>query len=168
MRKSAQSVPREVARYPPFEVLLANVRCGFFDWTCSLLMRREFSGHGCCPLSENVCRSARQRFFLCGAEPSQGRTAIQAVQVGPPAIRTGLHFKELDGSHVARYVSTEPSRVLLLRPCDYGQDRSRWIRMRRVLACIADGSIIAHNHGQGLVVMVERGCDDLPLKRVVG
>jgi hypothetical protein len=77
------------------------------------------SGHDCCPLSENVCRSARRRFFLCGDELSQGRTAIQCVQVGP-VILAELHFEELDGSHVARYVSTKPSWVLLLRPCDYG------------------------------------------------
>jgi len=49
---------REAARYLPFEVLLSNVRCGFFDQTCSLLGRGEFSGHDCCPLSENICRSA--------------------------------------------------------------------------------------------------------------
>src|SRR5260370_25688775 len=40
--------------------------------------------------------------------------------------------------------------------------------MRAVLACVGDGSIIAQNRGQGVIVMVERGCDDLPLKRVVG
>src|SRR5260370_36554212 len=118
-------------------------------------MRREFSGRDCCPLSENVCRSARQRFFLYGDELSQGRTAIQAVQVGPPAIRTGLHFEELDRSHVARYVSAEPSRVRLLRPCDYGQDRSRWIIMRSVLACIGDGCLIAQNACQDADVMAE-------------
>src|SRR5258707_9212979 len=120
-------------------------------------MRGDFSGHDCCPLSEIVCRAARKRFFLYGDEFSKGQTAIPAVQVGPPAIRTGLHFEELDGSHLARYVSTEPSRVLLLRPCDCGQDRSRWILMRGVLACIGDGLLIAQNRGQGVVVMVERG-----------
>jgi hypothetical protein len=31
--------------------------------------------------------------------------------------------------------------------------------MRGVLACIGDGLIIAQNRGQGVVVMVERGCD---------
>src|SRR5258705_10556436 len=93
---------------------------------------------------------------------------MQGVRVGPPAIRTGLHFEELDGSQLARYRSTEPSRVLLLRPCDCGQDRSRWILLRGLLACIGDGLLIAQNSGQGVVVMVERGCDDLPLKRVVG
>jgi hypothetical protein len=130
--------------------------------------RGAVSGHDCCSLSENICSSAVQEFFLRVNELSQRRTAIPGVQVSPPAIRAGLHFDELDGSHFARYVSTEPPRVLLLRPCDYGQDRSRRIRMRGVLACVGDGSIIAQNRGQGVVVMVERGCDDLPLERVVG
>src|SRR5258707_471416 len=104
---AAQSEAREAARYLPFEVLLSNVRCGLFDQTCSLLGRGEFSGHDCCPLSENICRSARRGLSLRGDELSQGRTAIQAVQVGPPAILAGLHFEELHGSHLARNVSTE-------------------------------------------------------------
>jgi hypothetical protein len=40
--------------------------------------------------------------------------------------------------------------------------------MRGVLACVGDGSIIAQNSGQRVIVMVEGGCDDLPLERVVG
>src|ERR1700731_69495 len=54
VRESAHSEPREAARYLPFEVLQSNVRCCLFDWTCSLLMRREFSGYDCCPLSAGL------------------------------------------------------------------------------------------------------------------
>src|SRR5258708_21235662 len=99
---AGQSEAREAARYLPFEVLLSNVRCGLFDQTCSLLGRGEFSGHDCCPLSENICRSARRGLFLRGDELSQGRTAIQAVQVGPPAILAGLRFGEIPESPLSR------------------------------------------------------------------
>ena len=130
--------------------------------------RGEISGHDCCPLCKKICRSASGGSFLCGDQLSQTRTAIHGVQVRPPMIRAGLHFEELDGSYLARYVSTEPPRVFLLRPCDYGYYRSRRILMRDVLACVRDGLIIAQNSGHGVVVMVECGCDDLPPERVIG
>ena len=52
----------------PGKIVLA----GFFDESCTLLGLGEFSGHDCCPLSDNICRSARRGLFLRGGELSQG------------------------------------------------------------------------------------------------
>jgi hypothetical protein len=48
---SRESEAREAARYLTFEVLLSNLRCGFFDQTCGHLGRGEFQGMtaACCP-----------------------------------------------------------------------------------------------------------------------